>query len=410
MLMTGDQQLVKQMNRMALVRMLCREPALSRADLAVRLGLTKSTVGMLVRELVEEGWLSEAETVTTGGLGRRPTPLHVDNTRLALLGIDVGVDEARLVATTLTGETLATTTLAYADPAQATACLAAVAEAALQLTRDRALRGRRVLGVGVGLHGGVDESLRLLHFAPNLGWRNVPVGQWLRQAWQGTALADLPLLVQNEADMAVLAEHEFGPASNAGSGPLVYVSLGWGVGAGVVVRDTLLTGARGFAGEVGHMVLQSRGPLCSCGRRGCAEALIGFRALLTRDQTLAQLTEAVDAAEPTALWRLQDAGRHLGILLNNLWVAFDPVRIIVGGPAMRLGPTLLELAQQVLRAHASSAQLTPPMVQASSLGADAVAMGAAAYVRYHLTRPMAQAPEPGLGAPSTLSSPPLTTA
>ena len=116
MLMTGDQQLVKQMNRMALVRMLCREPALSRADLAVRLGLTKSTVGMLVRELVEEGWLSEAETVTTGGLGRRPTPLHVDNTRLALLGIDVGVDEARLVATTLTGETLATTTLAYADP------------------------------------------------------------------------------------------------------------------------------------------------------------------------------------------------------------------------------------------------------------------------------------------------------
>ena len=89
------------------------------------------------------------------------------------------------------------------------------------------------------------------------------------------------------------------------------------------------------------MVLQSRGPLCSCGRRGCAEALIGFRALLTRDQTLAQLTEAVDAAEPTALWRLQDAGRHLGILLNNLWVAFDPVRIIVGRPAMRLGPTLL---------------------------------------------------------------------
>ena len=118
--------------------------------------------------------------------------------------------------------------------------------------------------------------------------------------------------------------------------------------------------------------------------------LIGFRALLTRDQTLAQLTEAVDAAEPTALWRLQDAGRHLGILLNNLWVAFDPVRIIVGGPAMRLGPTLLELAQQVLRAHASSAQLTPPMVQASSLGADAVATGAATYVRYHLTRPMAQ--------------------
>ena len=82
----------------------------------------------------------------------------------------------------------------------------------------------------------------------------------------------------------------------------------------------------GIAGKTALVCAASKGL-----GRGCAEALIGFRALLTRDQTLAQLTEAVDAAEPTALWRLQDAGRHLGILLNNLWVAFDPVRIIVGG-------------------------------------------------------------------------------
>jgi predicted NBD/HSP70 family sugar kinase len=401
------------MNRMALVRMLCREPALSRADLAVRLGLTKSTVGMLVRELVEEGWLNEAEIVTTGSLGRRPTPLHVDGSRLALLGIDVGIDEARLVATSLTGETLATSRLKYTAAENAAACLAAVGAAALSLAQDPALGARRMLGVGVGLHGGVDEAQRLLHFAPNLGWRQVPVGQLLAAAWQGSPLAELPLFVQNEADMAVLAEYEFGPAAESASGPLVYLSIGWGVGAGVVVRDTLLTGARGFAGEVGHMVLQSRGPLCSCGRRGCAEALIGFRSLLGRDQSLVDLTEAVAISEPNALWRLQEAGRHLGVLLNNLWVAFDPARIIVGGPAVSLGPSLLELAQQVLRANASAAQLTAPSVQASSLGADAVATGAAAYVRYHLTRPMAQAFEPGRHvamSPSPLPSPTLLTA
>ena len=89
------------------------------------------------------------------------------------------------MATTLTGETLATTTLAYAAPPKPPPAWPPWPTQPLQLTLDRALRGRRVLGVGVGLHGGVDESLRLLHFAPNLGWRNVPVGQWLRQSWRG---------------------------------------------------------------------------------------------------------------------------------------------------------------------------------------------------------------------------------
>ena len=104
---TGHQQLLKDINRMALVRYLCAKPGLSRADLASAVGLTKSTVTMLVRELLAEGWLIEREIVATGDLGRRPTPLFIDPARLLLLGAELGVDSVRVVATSLTGDVLA---------------------------------------------------------------------------------------------------------------------------------------------------------------------------------------------------------------------------------------------------------------------------------------------------------------
>ena len=104
----GNQQQLKNMNRMALVRHLCAQPGLSRVDLAGAVGLQKSTVSMLVRELLEEGWLVERDVVATGDLGRRPTPLFIDPTRLLLLGAEVGIESIRVVATSLTGEVLAT--------------------------------------------------------------------------------------------------------------------------------------------------------------------------------------------------------------------------------------------------------------------------------------------------------------
>ena len=396
MLITGDQQLLKQINRMALVRKLCERPELSRADLAETIGLTKSTVSLLVRELVDEGWLRESGLVVTGSLGRRPTPLRVDADRLCLLGADMGIDEARIVATSLVGDVLERVVIPYDDASDAASCLKRVAKALVRLASRRTAAGRQrgVLGLGVGMHGGVDESAGVLHFAPNLGWRNVDAAAQLRRNLAGSGLAGLPLFVQNEADVAALAEFEFVAPSAAD--PLVYLSVGHGVGAGVIVRDRLLTGFRGFAGEVGHTVLQAGGPRCACGRRGCAEALIGFGALLGDLGSIAPprrvaAREAffarVDAGDAAALKAVGGAGRHLGVLLNNLWVAFDPMRIVLGGPAMRFGDALLGPALAVLAEHADAAQLQAPDIQRSRYGIDAVAVGAAALVRYHLTRP-----------------------
>jgi predicted NBD/HSP70 family sugar kinase len=297
--------------------------------------------------------------------------------------------------TSLLGDVIDRAEITYGDAADPQACLHLVAEQVQRLAQLAQAQGRRTLGVGLGLHGGVDDHTGMLHVAPNMGWRNVPAAALMRQQFKATALEGTPLFVQNEADVAALAEFEF--VSQPGADPLVYLSLGYGVGAGVIVRDRLLTGYRGFAGEVGHTILQAAGPQCSCGRRGCAEALIGLRALVkgapgdapakTR-QALDQLFAAVDAHDASALKAVHAAGRHLGMLLNNVWVSFDPMRIVLGGPALRLGEALLGPARKVLEGYAAAAQLPPPAIEPSRYGPEAVAAGAAALVRYELTRPM----------------------
>lgn len=386
----GSQQLLKVINRMALVRRLCTHPGLSRADLAGAVGLTKSTVSLLVRELVAEGWLVEREVVATGDLGRRPTPLFIDPGRLLLLGAEVGIESVRVVATSLTGEVKACTVANYGASRTAKACIAGLATALLKLSRQFGA-DQQMLGIGVGLPGGVNEARGLLHFAPNLGWRDVPFGTLLGEKLRDTALADVPLFIQNEADVAALGEMEFNPTP--ASDPLLYVSINQGLGAGVIVGDRLLTGSRGFAGEVGHMVLQLNGPRCSCGRRGCAEALIATRAMLgasddgTALRSLSEVRAHLVDEDPETLKAVASAGRYLGVLLQNLATAYDPGCIVLGGAVVDLGEPFLKPALDALNDYAAAASLPPPSVRTSRFGANAVAVGAAALARYRLTRP-----------------------
>lgn len=394
---TGDQQLLKQLNRMALVRQVSTQPGLSRAALADVLGLTKSTVSLLARELVDEGWLTESELLVTGEVGRRATPLHLDPDRLALLGADLGVDEARVVATNLLGEVLDTRIVSYEDAHDPASCIRLAALAMVRLARRLARPGtaggagaRRVLGVGLGLHGAVDEARGVLRHAPHQGWRDVDVAGLLRLHVAGSPLDGLPLYMQNEANVAALGEFEF--ADHASIDPLIYLSIGYGVGAGVIVNDRLLTGLHGFAGEVGHAILQVDGPPCSCGRRGCADALIGLESLLGSERpshpALERLFRRVaDGHAPTCA-AVDAAGRQLGVLLNNLWAGFDPMAIVIGGPALQLGDALIAPARRVLAGYAEAAMLTAPAIRTSHFGTQAVAVGAAALARWRVTRPL----------------------
>jgi len=391
----GGQQLLKLINRMAVVRHLCARPGASRAELATAIGLTKSTVGACVRDLIAQGWVVERDVVATGDRGRRPTPLFIDETRLLLLGAEVGIESMRIIATSLTGDVRACVVVEHGPDRTAQACIDSLAAALLEV-QEQFSPERQVVGIGIGLPGGVNHARGVVQFAPNLGWRDVPFAMLLAKALRNNALADLPLFVQNEADAAALGELEFNPSPDAS--PLVYVSINQGLGAGVIVGDRLLNGSRGYAGEVGHMVLEFNGPRCSCGRRGCAEALISTGALLRGDDqgaappSLKDISSRLVEKDAATLKTVASAGTHLGMLLLNLSAAFDPGCIVLGGAAIEIGDPFLQPALTTLTEFSEAGSSPMPSVRTSRFGIDAVAIGAAALVRYRLTRPALPSP------------------
>ena len=381
---------------MTLLRLLFAKPGLSRSALAAEAQLTKSTVSLLVNELMAEGWLQEHEVIASGELGRRPTPLFVDPHRLLLLGAELGIEGVEVVITSLTGKVVASLVASYGPDTQAATCIQLLARSLLKVLEQVDLGRQKIIGIGIGLPGGVNEDSECLIFAPNLGWRDVAFGAALRGELCASVLAGTPLFLQNEADVAALGESEFNPSEKAD--PLLYVSISHGVGAGVLVGDRLLTGYRGFAGEVGHIILQWEGPLCTCGRKGCAEALIGFRAMLGGNKPdpqrpeatnqLAEIQRRIREADPITMQSVDQAGRYLGVLLQNLTAAYDPARIVLGGAATNLGAVYLAPALATLYGYAKSAGLPQPSVKVSSFGSSAVAVGGAGMVRYRLTRPL----------------------
>jgi predicted NBD/HSP70 family sugar kinase len=390
---TGDQRFVKAINRNVLLRLLFDEPAQSRAALAERSGLTKSTVSLLAKELLEEGWLAEDDIPVTGSLGRRPTPLRIDGRGLALIGAELGTDTLRVVTTSLHGDVLESTSVPLQDRTPDLACHQMITLVTRQSARV-AQAGARLLGVGVGLPGAIDTAHGIIEFAPNLGWHNVEVGQRLARELAAAALGQVPVYCQNEADLAAIGEVLFG--SRPADDPLVYVSCSVGVGSGIVLNGALFTGATGSAGEIGHTILRVDGLACSCGRRGCAEAYVGLKAVaraagfLNGDEVDREGL-AADLANPRARKARKAfvaAGDDLGVLLQNAWTTFNPKAIVLGGEAITLGGAhFLDAAVKRLARYGDDAGVPPPAVRVARYGDLATAVGGAAFALHALLRP-----------------------
>ncbi len=363
----GDQQLLKRMNRSVLLRLLRAQPGLSRARLAAESGLTKSTVSLLVRELLDEGWLSESGAAVADGLGRPSTPLHINVGVRALMGVEIAVETVRLACVSLQGEVLYSATHALTDSAPARVCTQ-VARMAAAAHRHLQATGLRLSSIGVCVPGAVDDCTGEVRFAPNLGWRNVRLLPALEKAFAAVGLPGVTVQLQNDADAAALGEYEF--AAGEGEDPLIFVSCDVGVGAGVVLNDRLFTGAQGMAGEIGHTILALDGPPCSCGRRGCAEAFFGSRVLQR---------QGVNAARAAAFF---------GVLLQNLWVTFDPRAIVLGGKACTDHAGFVQAAFDSVKRHAEGAGMPPPALRIARYDALAPAVGAAALALHEYLRPL----------------------
>jgi predicted NBD/HSP70 family sugar kinase len=364
---TGDQQLLKRINRSVLLRLMRSESGLSRADLSRKSGLTKSTVSALVRELIAERWIAEAHApVAVEGMGRPSTPLELDAATRVLMGVEIAVECLRVVCVSLTGEVISHAQVPLLSNLPSRVCQQ-TAELVFEQCQQLAAKKLLLSGVGVCLPGAINEEVGMVRFAPNLAWREVPFLSMISVAFANIGVPAVPIHIQNDADAAALSEYEF--STNEGEDPLIFVSCDVGVGAGIILNDRLFVGAIGMAGEIGHTTLQIDGPRCSCGRLGCAETFIGSRAL--------------KAAKNTDL-----AGKYLGVLIQNLDVMFNPRTIVLGGQSCVNNPEMIDKAVATLTHYSKLADLPLTAVRAARYGLLAAAVGSAALVWHRFLRPM----------------------
>jgi predicted NBD/HSP70 family sugar kinase len=346
---------------------------LSRAELTGRMGLNRSTIGGLVGELVSAD--AVVETVPSGGrhgAGRPSLGVRPCSERAVTLAADIGVDRLRVAVVGIGGEVLVRAEAATPASGRVTDVAAKVVsllcEVAAQAPPQAAL-----IGLGVSVPGVVSDD-GMVRFAPNLGWIDVQLAELLHAQLDPS----LPLRVANDADLGALAEHTRG--AGVGHDDIVFLDGDVGVGGGVVVAGQALHGAGGYAGELGHMMINPAGGVCRCGSRGCWETEIGLAAVLR------QLGEAdVDAgslpARLQALSRppagLRRVGRYLGLGLASIVNLFNPEVIIMGGILRDLYPLTKEITDEAMR----GAMLVAPGGQVSvvvpRLGGDAVLVGAA---------------------------------
>ncbi len=240
-----------------------------------------------------------------------------------------------------------------------------------------ALRDKRILGVGVGISGFVDATRGVDLYSPILGWRDVPVASPLSEE------LELPVWVENDVNALTLAEWRYGAAQSMRD--FVCITVGEGIGAGLVVGGRLYRGRFGGAGEVGHFCLDPEGPTCRCGGRGCVETYVSDGAIEAEARargfrSLGELSTSARSGMGKAREVYQRMGRVLGIGAKNVVNLLNPEAIVLGGERMADSDLFLNSFHQELRRHAFSHETRELKVLPAQLGSDGFLIGAGTLV------------------------------
>jgi predicted NBD/HSP70 family sugar kinase len=362
----------------------------SRGEIARATGLTKGTVTVLVQELERLGLLVELGSQADGRVGRPRRALGLNGEHHCGIGLELNVDYTAVCVADLLQRTRFHRVEAVdnrgVSPAEVLDRAARLTATALEAAEAK---GLSVAGAGVAVPGMVRVAEGTLLLAPNLGWTDVAVADELAARLNGR---ELPILVDNEANLAALGELWLGIGSEVGD--YVHLSGEIGVGAGVIVDGALFRGSRGFAGEVGHVVVDPGGEPCSCGGRGCLERVAGQEAILRAaglplssgtslgygESAVPALVDLLEAGDPDALRAVAVAGGAIGSALADVVNVLDADTIVLGGLYATLAPWLAEPLEDNLAEQVVASTWRPVEVRASKLGPDAAVRGAAAWI------------------------------
>lgn len=312
-----------------------------------------------------------------------------------IIGIDIGGTKLAVVLSDRQGNIMEKTRrLTHAERGP-DLIIEDIVDMAKHVMRQCSVSSGQVIGVGVACGGPLDSKAGVILGPPNLpGWMNVPLRDRLE------TLLGIPTVVENDANAGALAEYMFGAGRNVRN--MVYMTMGTGIGGGIIADGRLISGANGNAGEVGHMVILPNGPLCACGRRGCLESLASGPAIARRVQealthysehlmidmvngdrsklSAETLLEAVREKDELAIELLNETAYYMGLGIGNLVNVLNPELVVLGTIAVKAGDLLMTPIRRTVKEVAMSVPGSVVRVVPAQLGELVGDIGAIAIV------------------------------
>ncbi|MDR6552230.1 ROK family protein [Paenibacillus qinlingensis] len=369
-------QQVKQHNLSVILKDIWKHNQISRIELVESTGLTSGTLTNLTHELIEAKVIREYQSVSgTGSVGRKRVLLAFDPHFYRIIGLDIGRTSYELVLTDLTGTKLQSKN-GNIDAALGPEGFMAIIGPQLELLKSEVLAdGKKILGLGVGIPGPIDYARGSLIHPPNFeGWDGYPLQQVLESRY------GIPTIIEDDARTSALAEGWYGFGRNGMN--LVSITMGIGIGGGVISGGGIVRGANGLYGQVGHMTIEPNGIRCECGNKGCWETVGSIPGILRRwgGSDMDAFMRDVRDNKADACACIEATLQYLETALVNIFNMYDPEVIILGG---RLYPYLnpyLALIQDRMRNRIYAFAKERVLLRPSTFGSSQSAMGGTAAV------------------------------
>ncbi|WP_416148755.1 ROK family protein [Salipaludibacillus sp. HK11] len=360
------------MNKNLVLNSIRTNAPLSRAQVSISTGLNKGTVSSLVAELVNEDLIYEIGPGQSSG-GRRPVLLMFQNRSGNAIGIDIGVNYLLGTLTDLSGSILNKIEIST-DNTDVDNILNLLQKLITDLTNLASNTTYGVVGIGIGVPGIVNENGKVL-FAPNLHWENVDLKYHIENMF------NIPVQVENEANAGAYGERIFGKGKDSKN--MIYLSVGIGIGSGLIVNDRIYKGQEGFSGEFGHMSIETNGPKCTCGNKGCWELFASEQALVKKAEqvfseknSLGDLVIKASNNNPSAINIFHEVGGYLGQGIINMVNIFNPELIVIGNRITKAQKWIENPLKQVISSRALPYHRENLSVEFSDLNSTGIALGA----------------------------------
>lgn len=366
----ASQGAVRRHNRGLVLRRVFETGAISRTQLAADSNLTGAAISRITRELLNFGLLQEGTLITDNSRpGRKSIELNLPASGVYVVGVGAGAYEQWVRISTIGGDILARRALKLIGLGGDDA-IHTIVDAVDELLRMRELKGAKLIGCGVAVAGVVDPIRGELINSSNFGWRHIPIAKTLKKA------LGMPIRVESLHHALNLAEVALGQST--GLKNILLVNAALGIGASIFVNGSLLRGKSTSAGQIGHMIVDGNGEVCTCGRRGCLDTVASGHAVLThlghipkrahpeehRSEDAQLLKRAMDAAhrgDEAATAAFKGAGRELGKALLAIKMVTDPECIVIAGPLAQINYYILGV-REALESNAATGEALPKLI------------------------------------------------